>query len=86
VVGADAAPERKPQAVSPHSLVVEHGEFRDDVACAARVIPQGNVDNGPWALLVSTRGEEVDPRVCAEVMLAAHDPPAPSDLASGGRR
>jgi len=65
--------EQELRAVSPNSLVVEHGEFRDGVACAAGMIPPGDPGPGPWALVVSTRGEDVDPRVCAEVMLAARD-------------
>ncbi len=65
--------EQELRAMPPDSPVVEHGEFRDGVACAAAMIPQDNPGTGPWAVVVSTRGEDIDPRVCAEVMIAAHD-------------
>ena len=65
--------EQELRTMSSNSPVVEHGEFRDGVACAAAMIPQDDHGSGRWALVVSTRGEDIDPRVCAEVMLAAHD-------------
>lgn len=57
--------------VPPTQVIVEHGEFRDGVACAARFIGDGG-DGGPlWALAVSCRGDDVPPGGRRELALAA---------------
>ncbi len=53
--------------------VIEHGEFRDGVACAAGLVPRRESDAVPWAVVVSTRDGDVPARVCAELLLAADD-------------
>lgn len=53
--------------------VVEHGEFRAGVACAAAVVPRGRRDGPVWAVAVAARGEDVPAAVCSEVVLAASD-------------
>lgn len=63
--------------VRPGEPVVEHGEFRDDVACAAAVVPRRRADEPTWAVVVAARGEDVPPPVRSAVGLAA------SDLAGG---
>ena len=53
--------------------VVEHGEFREGVSCAAVVVPRSSPDAPVWAIVVSTRTDEVPPEVGAELMRAARD-------------
>jgi DNA-binding IclR family transcriptional regulator len=58
--------------------VVEHGEFREGVACVAAVVPR-RAEGPTWAVAVAVRGDDVPAAVCSEVLLAA------SDLAGGLR-
>jgi DNA-binding IclR family transcriptional regulator len=60
-------------AIQPRQPVMEHGEFRDGVACAAGVVPSPADQGSRWAVAVSTRQGEVPARVRAELMLAADD-------------
>jgi DNA-binding IclR family transcriptional regulator len=60
-------------AADPGRPVVEHGEFRDGVSCAAALVPQGTPGAPVWAVVVSTRADDVPPEVGAELMRAAHD-------------
>lgn len=60
-------------AVPAGAPVVEHGEFRDGVACAAAVVPRRRPDEPTWAVVVSVRGDDVPAAVCSEVVLAASD-------------
>lgn len=55
------------------SPVVEHGEFRVGVACAAAVVPRQRPGEPMWAVVVATRGEDVPAPVCSQVVLAATD-------------
>jgi DNA-binding IclR family transcriptional regulator len=71
--------EHELRAAPSGSPVVEHGEFRDGVACAAAVVPRGGPDDPTWAVAVAVRGEDVPTVVCSELVLAA------SDLAAGVR-
>lgn len=65
--------ERELVGVPTGSPVVEHGEFRDGVACAAAVVPQRRPEDPAWAVVVAARGEDVPAAVCSEVVLAAAD-------------
>ncbi|WP_203337472.1 IclR family transcriptional regulator [Nocardioides limicola] len=62
------------------TLVEEHGEFRDGVACAAMLVP-GPQHEPAWALVVSAHGEQVPASARAELRLTAGDLQA-----SGSRR
>jgi len=57
-------------AYRPGDVVVEHGEFRDGVACAAVVVPR-RTDDAAWSLVVSIRGGDVPAQVRRELVLAA---------------
>lgn len=59
--------------IRPGQPVVEHGEFRDGVACAASLVPSREVEEARWALAVSTREGDVPARVRTELILAAED-------------
>jgi DNA-binding IclR family transcriptional regulator len=71
--------ERELGVARSGSPVVEHGEFRDGVACAAAVVPQRHGDDPTWAVAVAARGEDVPAAIRSEVVLAA------ADLAGGSR-
>lgn len=60
-------------AVPPGAPVVEHGEFRDGVACAAAVVPRQRQEEPAWAVVVATHGDDVPTQVCSQVVLAATD-------------
>lgn len=60
-------------AVRPGAAVVEHGEFRDGVACAAALVPRARAQDPDWAVVVAVRDQDVPARVCHEVVLAATD-------------
>lgn len=60
-------------ALHPDLPVVEHGEFRDGVACAASLVPRSPADGQAWAIVVSSRSADVPAPVCREVLLAARD-------------
>lgn len=53
--------------------VVEHGEFREGVACAAALVPRQQAEEPTWAVVVAIRDEDVPSRICTEVVLAAAD-------------
>jgi DNA-binding IclR family transcriptional regulator len=53
--------------------VIEHGEFREGVACAAALVPRQQAEEPTWAVVVAIRDEDVPPRICTEVVLAAAD-------------
>lgn len=60
-------------AVLPGEALVEHGEFRDGVVCAAGLVPRQRSDEPAWAVVISARGEEMPQAARAELMLAAGD-------------
>jgi DNA-binding IclR family transcriptional regulator len=60
-------------AVPPDQPVVEYGEFRDGVVCAARLVPAQGGHQPRWAVVVSCREEELSLQVQAEVVHAAKD-------------
>jgi DNA-binding IclR family transcriptional regulator len=69
-------PERLESTVArlqPGQVMIEHGEFRDSVACAASLVPLPNPDRPAWAIVISTRDDDVPPAVCTELVLAASD-------------
>jgi DNA-binding IclR family transcriptional regulator len=53
--------------------VIEHGEFRDGVSCAAGLVARSDPDDPYWAVVISVWGDDVRPEVCAELMRAAAD-------------
>lgn len=57
----------------PGEVMIEHGEFRDDVACAASLIPRQRTDEPAWAVVLSTRDADVSDRMCSELVMAARD-------------
>lgn len=58
--------------VQPGDVVIERGEFRDNVACASIATPaDGSV--GWWAIGVSTRGLDLPAGLLARLRLAAAD-------------
>jgi DNA-binding IclR family transcriptional regulator len=67
-----AAIERELRGLRPGDVVIEHGEFRDDVACASIVTrPEGSIDW--WAIGVSTRGLDLPDQLLAHLRRAADD-------------
>jgi DNA-binding IclR family transcriptional regulator len=68
-----AAIEYELKSVSTDRPVIEHGEFRDGVSCAAGLVPRADPDDPYWAIVISVRGDDVRPEVGAELMRAAHD-------------
>lgn len=65
--------EEELSSVRPGAPVVEHGEFRDGVACAAALVPPTRADGPSWAVVVAVRDEDVPSHICREVVLAAAD-------------
>lgn len=65
--------EAQLRTLTADSVVVERGEFRDDVSCAARLVPRRAPGETSWALVVSTRGMELPQAARAELCLAACD-------------
>ncbi len=53
--------------------VIEHGEFREGIACAAALVPKQRGEEPTWAVVVAIRDEDVPSRICTEVVLAAAD-------------
>lgn len=64
--------EHELAAVTPGTAVVEHGEYRPGVACAAGLVP-GSRTGPAWAVVVSVRGGDVPAPVRRELLLAARD-------------
>ena len=71
--------EEELRRLRPGAPVVEHGEFRDGVACAAALVTRGGTEEPAWAVVVAVRDEDVSARICREVVLAA------ADLSTRGR-
>ena len=63
--------ERDLVRIRSRGEVSEHGEFRDGVACMGALVHRA--DDDWWALVVSTRGEEVPEQVARSVQLARAD-------------
>lgn len=59
--------------VHPGGVLVEHGEFRDQVACAATLVPRRDPGDPAWAVVVSTRDEDVPDEACRALLTAAGD-------------
>lgn len=71
-----ASPEELEAELAPLShrdVVVEHGEFREGVACAAALVPASDGGRPQWAVVVSARDEDLPAGVLAELSLAARD-------------
>ena len=64
------------RGVRPGEVVVEHGEFRDDVACASIAVPADD-PAGWWAIGVSTRGLDLPDPLVASLRSASADLAAP---------
>jgi len=60
------------RGVRPGDVVIEHGEFRDDVACASIAVPADD-PVGWWAIGVSTRGLDVPDPLVASLRSASAD-------------
>lgn len=65
--------ERELGSLPRGAPVVEHGEFRDGVACAAALVQRAGADDPVWAVGVAVRDEDVPATVRREVLLAAAD-------------
>lgn len=77
--------EQDVAGVGSGGAVVEHGEYRDGVACAAALVPLPRTQSSSatptpapadctrWAVVVSVRDDDVPPQVCREVLHAAAD-------------
>jgi DNA-binding IclR family transcriptional regulator len=61
------------RVVDPTRPVVEHGEFRDGVCCAAALVPRASADATAWAVVVSTRADDLPAQVGAELVRAARE-------------
>jgi DNA-binding IclR family transcriptional regulator len=71
------------RSVDPSRPVVEHGEYRDGVSCAAALVPsslaapegfgESAADGTVWAVVVSTRDLDMPPAVSPELLRAAQD-------------
>jgi DNA-binding IclR family transcriptional regulator len=64
------------RSVDPTGPVVEHGEYRDGVSCAAALVPQdpaASRESPVWAVVVSTRSDDLPRELGAELLRAAHD-------------
>lgn len=57
----------------PDTVVEEHGEFRDDITCAAHLVPRRRGDDTAWAIGLSIPGEVVPLRARRELSLVAGD-------------
>lgn len=64
-------------AVRPGQLVIEHGQFREGVSCAAALVRRSDEDHPWWAVVVATRAEDIPEDVSRRVLEAA------ADLSSG---
>jgi DNA-binding IclR family transcriptional regulator len=60
------------RGLRPGAVVIERGEFRDEVACASIATSAGGLE-GWWAIGISTRGLDLPGAVLAELKLAAAD-------------
>jgi DNA-binding IclR family transcriptional regulator len=60
------------RGLRPGDVVIERGEFRDEVACASIATSAGGLE-GWWAIGISARGLDLPGPVLAELKLAAAD-------------
>lgn len=58
--------------LAPGDLVIEHGEFREDVACAG-IATEAGEPGGWWAIGVTTRGLDLPEQLLAVLRRAAAD-------------
>jgi DNA-binding IclR family transcriptional regulator len=75
--------------VGPGRVVVEHGEFRDGVSCAAALVGRDDPAEPWWTVVVSARAPSVPPAVQQSLLQAASDlttGPVGAGAATGGRR
>ncbi|MGH3763108.1 IclR family transcriptional regulator [Actinophytocola sp.] len=70
VVDTDAL-EAELSGVGEGRPVLEHGQFRDGVSCVGALIGRDSAD--PWAIVASTRADDVPPAVIWHTMRAAED-------------
>ena len=59
--------------LSLDDLVVEHGEFRDDVTCAAHLVGTTEPERPTWAVVVSCHGHDLPAGVGPELARAAQE-------------
>ncbi|HEX5996304.1 MAG TPA: helix-turn-helix domain-containing protein [Jiangellales bacterium] len=67
-----ATVERELRDLAPGDVVIERGEFRDEVACASIVTPAGGTGDW-WAVGVSARGLDLSDQLLTHLRLAATD-------------
>jgi len=67
-----AAIEGELREVRPGDVVIERGQFRDEVACASIAVP-AEASVGWWALGVSTRGLDIPAPLLVHLRRAADD-------------
>jgi DNA-binding IclR family transcriptional regulator len=60
------------RGLGPGDLVIEHGEFREDVACAG-IAAEAGEPGGWWAIGVTTRGLDLPDQLLAMLRQAAAD-------------
>jgi hypothetical protein len=60
--------EKELAVLRPGQVVEEHGQFREQVACAGAVVPGTR-----WATGISTRGLAIPPRAVARLGAAVRD-------------
>jgi DNA-binding IclR family transcriptional regulator len=53
--------------------VLEHGQFRDGVCCVGTLVPRDRADDAWWAIVTSTRDDEVPGELTWHTMRAAED-------------
>jgi len=59
--------------VRPGRAVVEHGEFRDGVSCAAALVRRRDASDPWWAVVVASRAEDIPAGVTGCLLDAAAD-------------
>ncbi len=64
--------EAELRAARGGAVLVEYGQYRDEVSCAGAAVP-GDTDGGWWALGVSSRGLELPGSLVEQLRLAAAD-------------
>jgi DNA-binding IclR family transcriptional regulator len=72
VVDAEAL-EAEMSAIRPSEPVIEHGQFRPEVSCAAALVPTGDSAEPWWALVVSSRSLDLPPGLVDRLLTAADD-------------
>ncbi|CAN5338861.1 IclR family transcriptional regulator C-terminal domain-containing protein [soil metagenome] len=66
-------------AFTQNRPILECGQFRDSVACAAALVSRRDADDPWWALVISSRGETMGRGITAELMRAAGDLSEPAE-------